>query len=56
MDSVRVMPPKKQYLNGYWIQSNKYGQPVNSTTGKPPLNVTRSESRSQTHVPIPSKE
>lgn len=50
------MPPTKQYPNGYWVQSNKYGQPVNPTTGKPPSNVTRSESRSQTHVPIPSKE
>jgi RHS repeat-associated protein len=51
--SVRVMPPNKQYLNGYWIQYNQHGQPVNPATGRPPANCTRPESRAQTHVELP---
>ena len=51
--SVRIMPPTTQYPNGYWVQTNQRGQPVNPATGKPPSNVTRPEGRSQTHVPLP---
>ncbi len=54
--SVRVMPPTEQYPNGYWVQTNATGQPVNPSTGKPPANVTRPEARAQTHVPLPAEQ
>ncbi|WP_306591895.1 RHS repeat-associated core domain-containing protein [Geothrix sp. 21YS21S-4] len=53
--SVRVMPGTKQYPNGYWVQTNANGQPVNPATGKPPANVTRPQARAQVHVPLPPK-
>lgn len=53
--SVRVMGPTQQYTDGYWVQTNQHGQPINPSTGKPPSNVTRPESRAQTHVPLPKK-
>jgi len=54
--SVRVMGSTQQYPNGYWVQTNQHGQPVNPSTGKPPSNVTRPEGRAQTHVPLPPKK
>ena len=53
--SVRVMPPTEQYPNGYWVETNEYGQPVDPSTGRPPSNVTSAEGRAQTHVPLPPK-
>jgi len=50
---VRIMPPAPGYGNGYWVETNKHGQPVDPTTGKPVPNVTRPEARSRTHVPLP---
>ena len=51
--SVRQMPPTEQYPDGYWVETNSHGQPVDPSTGKPPSNVTRAEARARTHVPLP---
>lgn len=51
--TVRVMGPTDQYPNGYWVQTNASGQPVDPSTGKPPSNVTRPDDRARTHVPLP---
>ncbi|HET7332010.1 RHS repeat-associated core domain-containing protein [Dyella sp.] len=54
--SVRVMPPTKQYPNGYWRQTNEKGEYIDPSTGKMPGSVSRSESRARTHVPLPEKQ
>lgn len=54
--TVRVMGPTEDYPNGYWRQYNELGQPVDPSTGKPPGNVSRPESRARTHVPLPPKK
>jgi RHS repeat-associated protein len=53
---TRSMPPTQQYPDGYWVQTNAGGQPVNPSTGRPPANVTRAQARAQTHVPFPHEE
>ncbi len=52
---VREMPPTPDYPDGYWVQTNAEGQPVNPATGKPPANVSQAGSRAQTHVPLPPR-
>jgi hypothetical protein len=51
--SVRIGPPTEQYPDGYWKQYNQDGQPIDPSTGKPPGNVARAQSRAMTHVPLP---
>lgn len=53
--NVRVMGPTEQYPDGYWVETNAAGQPIDPSTGKPPSNVTRAGSRARTHVPLPPK-
>lgn len=54
--SIRVMPPTTQYPNGYWKQFDAKGQLIDPSTGKPTPNVTQSEGRARTHVPLPEPE
>jgi hypothetical protein len=51
--TVRVGPPTEQYPSGYWRQYNQQGQAVDPSNGRPPSNVTSSEFRARTHVPLP---
>jgi RHS repeat-associated protein len=54
--NVRVMPPTKEYPNGYWVMTNKVNQPVEPTTLKPPSDAkTTPQVNSRVHVPLPPK-
>ena len=39
--TVLMMPPTSDYADGYWVETNAGGQPIDPSTGKPPSNVTR---------------
>lgn len=54
--TIRDMPDSDLYPDGYWIQYNQHGQPVDPSTGKPPSNCTKAEARARTHVPKPPKD
>jgi len=51
--SIRTMGPTQQYRDGYWIETNAGGQPIDPSTGKPPSNVSSAMARAMTHVPFP---
>jgi hypothetical protein len=52
--SVRVGQSTEQYPTGYWKLENKYGQPLDPSTGKLPTNsASRAEFQSKVHVPLP---
>jgi hypothetical protein len=54
-NNVRVMGPTEKYPNGYWVETNANGQPIDPSTGKPPSNVSRAGACARTHVPLPPK-
>ena len=46
-NTFRVMPPTPDYPRGYWVETNRYNQGIDPSTGKP------GRSENNWHIPLP---